>query len=330
MGHIYSFNSKGPRGNAGLAISEINALSNLILVCPSCHELVDKDREGVKYSADWLQHSKQLHEKRIEIACAIRPEMKSHVLHYCANIGDYSAPLAFDQTALALFPNHYPAEDRPIDLSTKNSGLQEKNDSFWDREREELTTKFRHGVHERLASGEVSHFSVFAVAPQPLLILLGSLLSDIPQADVYQLHREPQGWGWPRSGRIVPLLLTEPARTPGSPALVLSLSASIGTDRIEAVLGKDISVWQVAIETPSNDFVKSPGQLAEFRKLMRLLMDKIKSVHGQTTVLHIFPATPVSLAIELGRVRMPKADMPWSIYDQVNHSGGFVHAIDIG
>jgi len=62
---------------------------------------------------------------------------------------------------------------------------------------------------------------------------------------------------------------------------------------------------------------------------MRPLLDKIKAVHGQTTTLNIFPATSVSTAVELGRVRMPKADMPWQVYDQVNKLGGFIPAIKI-
>lgn len=43
--------------------------------------------------------------------------------------------------------------------------------------------------------------------------------------------------------------------------------------------------------------------------------------------IHIFPAAPVSIAIELGRVRMPKAAQSWQIYDQVRARGGFVPAI---
>ena len=35
----------------------------------------------------------------------------------------------------------------------------------------------------------------------------------------------------------------------------------------------------------------------------------------------------MSLAIELGRIRMPKAEMPWHVYDQVNALGGFVRAL---
>ncbi len=329
MGHIYSFSAEGPRGNAGLAGKEINALSNIILVCPTCHLLIDHDKEGVQYSAAWLQKSKSLHERRVEIATEIRPEMSSHILFYSANIRDNSASPSFDRAALALFPQRYPADDKPIDLSTKNSALQERNQSFWKKEREELTAKFEQRVRARLASGDISHLSVFGLAPQPLLVFLGTLLTDIPQADVYQLHREPQGWAWPDRGDLVPFSVTEPTSFLAQPVLVLSLSASIGNDRVESVLGKNVAIWRVSIGKPSNDFVKSREQLLEFRKLMRHVMDRIKSCHGQNTVLHIFPATPVSVAIDLGRIRMPKADMPWTIYDQVNQSGGFVRALII-
>jgi hypothetical protein len=56
-------------------------------------------------------------------------------------------------------------------------------------------------------------------------------------------------------------------------------------------------------------------------------LNAIKARHGQTTTLHVFPAMSVSTAIEMGRVRQPKADMPWKIYDQNNNLGGFVPAI---
>ncbi len=62
---------------------------------------------------------------------------------------------------------------------------------------------------------------------------------------------------------------------------------------------------------------------------MRSLLDLIKVRHGQTTPIHIFPAASVSVAVELGRIRMPKANAPWRIYDQVNHRGGFIHALTI-
>jgi hypothetical protein len=41
IAHIYSFASMGPRGNPALSPSEVNDESNLILLCPSHHAVID-------------------------------------------------------------------------------------------------------------------------------------------------------------------------------------------------------------------------------------------------------------------------------------------------
>jgi SMODS-associated and fused to various effectors sensor domain len=210
-----------------------------------------------------------------------------------------------------------------------NSAVQDRDAAYWSVEFANLVSKVNTRVRERLANGEVSHLSVFALAPQPLLVVLGSLLTDLPKADVFQLHREPSGWNWPAVRKTPAFEISEPRECHGPAALVLSLSASITHDRITSVLGDDASIWTVTIPRPNNDFTKSRGQLAAFRMEMRPLFDRIKARHGQTARLHIFPAASASIAVELGRIRMPKADMPWTIYDQVNHRGGFISAVSI-
>jgi hypothetical protein len=328
--HIYSFADLGPRGNKGIPKEKINDISNLLLVCKSCHKTIDNERDGGRYTADLLRQMKEEHERRIEIVAGIAPEKRSHVLHYGANIGNYSSPLSFRLTAPALFPNRYPADDKAIELSTINSSFHDCDAYFWAIERHALATKFSQRVSERISLGEVAHLSVFALAPTPLLIVLGTLLTDIPQADVFQLHREPQGWRWPGRVRPTPqFTVSEPRHRSGQPALVISLSADIKADRIEAVLGPEVAIWNVTIPRPNSDFVKSRNCLEAFRRFMRPLLNRIKLAHGQTTSLHVIPAMPVSIAVELGRLRMPKADMPWKVYDQNNSRGGFAAAIDI-
>ena len=59
-------------------------------------------------------------------------------------------------------------------------------------------------------------------------------------------------------------------------------------------------------------------------------MVEIADAHGQRAPLNIFPAMPVACAVELGRIRMPKADMPWIVFDQNNKLGGFIKALEIG
>jgi hypothetical protein len=327
--HIWAFSNDGPRGNSGIAKKKLNDFNNLLLVCHECHRKIDKEKDGGKYTVTLLQSMKYDHERRIEVVTGVHPKKKSQIVLYWANVGDHTSLLNYSDTAEALFPNLYPIDDKPILLGTPDSTVRDRDGAFWAREADGLKAKFEQRVRVPYGTGGIPHLSVFALAPQPLLILLGTLLTDIPKAEVFQLHREPQGWKWPEKARTPDFQVIEPKHTTGTPALVFSMSATITEDRISKVLGDKASIWTVTIPRPNNDFTKSRKQLAEFRSLMRPLLDKIKAVHGQATTLNIFPATSVSTSVELGRIRMPKADMPWLIYDQVNKLGGFVPAIKV-
>lgn len=327
--HIYAFSTGGPRGNAGIDVKKLNELENLMLACHDCHKTMDNDDDGDRYSVTLLRQWKSEHERRIEIVTGIDPKKKSHVVLYGASIGEHNKPLNFAEAAHALFPDWYPTEDRPIDLELVDGIEKDSTPDYWKTQRANLETKFRLRLKERIERGDVDHISVFAIAPQPLLILLGTLMIDITRAEVYQRHREPTAtWDWPATAADFDFQISEPASFGGPPALVLALSAPINDDRITNVL-PGATVWRVTVPQPSNDLIKSRQQLSRFRTLMRELMDRIKARHGQATPLHIFPAAGVSPSVELGRIRMPKAHMPWKIYDQNNERGGFVPALEI-
>lgn len=327
--HIYSFSENGPRGNNGVDKKYLNDLENLILVCHGCHQTIDKHKDGGRYTVELLRKWKAAHEHRVELVTSIDPTRKSHVLLYGANIDKHSSPLNFADAASALFPLMHPAKERAIQLGTINSAFTDRSFEFWNIESQGLQTKFDRQVRERLSEGEIEHLSVFAIAPQPLLILLGSLMTDIIKVDVFQLHREPQTWSWPDQAKNISFEVKEPETEVGTPALVLELSATVSSDRILSVLGNDTAIWRLTVPEPQNDLIKSRQQLAEFRSVVRRLLNRIKERHGQQTILHIFPVTSVSTAIEFGRVRMPKAEMPWQLYDQINARGGFIPAISL-
>lgn len=100
-------------------------------------------------------------------------------------------------------------------------------------------------------------------------------------------------------------------------------------DRIQKALGKNTSIWEITISgTPNNDFLKTEALLSDFRRTVRNAFDKIKFHHG-CTELHVFPAMPVSASVELGRVWMPKVDMPMAIYDANKLKNDFYKTIII-
>lgn len=327
IAHIIADSPDGPRGDPELSKRLKADLSNLMLMCDVHHRLIDKE-DVTGHSVERLRNMKAAHEQRIEIATAISPEKQSHILLYGANIGQHSSALSFNKAAGAMRPDRYPAELHPLVLGMINSSFTDRDKAFWELESSHLRRMITQQVRPRLAQGSIHHLSIFALAPQPLLMLLGFLLSDIPAAEVYQLHREPPDWKWQDHDPEFHLTIEEPERINGSPALVLSLSATITDDRIRAVLD-DATIWRVTAPLPNNDILKSREQAREFRSALRGLMDRIKLQHGEEAVIHVFPAMPVALAVDLGRIIMPKADLPLRIYDANRASGGFVPALVI-
>jgi hypothetical protein len=147
---------------------------------------------------------------------------------------------------------------------------------------------------------------------------------------VHQRHREPATWAWQRNCPIVCYNRSVPGEDRnGAVALKLGVSATITDDRIEKVLGKDVAIWSLCAENPHNDIVRCPEDQTAYRQALRLLFDSIKARHGENVPIHVFPALPASLAMETGRVWMPKADPELFIYDQQPEKG-FVLALTIG
>lgn len=329
IAHIIADSPDGPRGHETQSEILAKEFSNLMLMCDIHHRMIDKeDVDG--HPEERLREMKKRHEERIDMATSITENMKSHVLLYGANIGEHSTPLNWNETTIAMLPNRYPEENPAIELSLKNSSFYDNQDMYWAIESEQLKNQFKDKVKRKLESVDNKHLSVFALAPQPLLILLGTLISDLYPADVYQLGREPQTWKWPDELDDLDYQVIEPTEIHKKVALNLSLSATIVNSRITDVLGEDTSIWTVTIPSPNNDFIKGKNHLSKFRVLMRELFNKIKLTHGEDSVIHIFPATAVSTAVELGRVWMPKADLPLYLYDQNIEIGGFQFAFPVG
>lgn len=328
ISHIIAASPKGTRGHKTRSKElEIN-FSNLMLLCDECHNRIDEAQPD-EHSEERLLEMKNNHEDRIEFLTGIKIDKKSHMIFYGAKIGNHESPLNFNDTSTAIIPNRYPVSDRPIELGIKNLEMKDNSSEYWNIQDSQLINLFNHRVKPLLGKDPVQHFSIFALAPQPLLIRFGTLLSDLYPADVYQKHREPNSWNWQEESQIYKFKIIKPIKVNGIPALVISLSGNIMDDRIFTVLGKKANIWKITIENPNNDFMKTRALLIKFRLIMRKVFDEIKSQYGSNKHLHLFPAMPVSAAVELGRVWMPKADMPLIIYDENTSSEGFLKAIEI-
>lgn len=327
IAHIVADSPGGPRGCVTRSALLADDITNLMLLCDTHHRLIDKD-DVVGNPEALLIEMKSEHEKRIANACAISPDKQSHIVTLNANIGAHTPNVQYSIISQFLFPNFYPAEAKNIDLGTVNTLNKDSDPNFWASELQNLQQRFDRLLFPLLNSGEIKHISLFGFAPIPLLIKLGVLLNDIYSVDVRQKRRNPDTWNFDDNINTAYIFET-PIEIKANVALKFELSDVIVDDRITSILGDDTSIYSIKIENPDNDFVKSSKQIADFGEKMKEAFREIKRIHGQDAVLNIFPAMPVSLAVQLGRVWMPKADNSMKIYDQNYALGGFVKAIDI-
>jgi len=328
IAHIYGWAEGSARYDSVLSPQLEKDFSNLMLMCDVHHRLIDVKKPD-DFTPEILIKMKKAHEERIAFLTGIKPDKRSHVVLLGAKIGEHNSPLNFDVAAEAMLPKYYPATPNPIELGLKNSPFKDDADNYWEIEIENLESQFKQKVDFIKAKHEVQHFSIFGLATQPILIKLGTLLSDIYPAEVYQLHREPSTWSWVDEDEDIEHEISAAKGKGSLVALKLELSATITDDRITEVLGEGCDIWSITHPNPNNDYIRNRDNLKNFRKTMRIAFDKIKAQHGQHTKLHVFPAMPVSTAIEMGRVWMPKADLPLVIYDQNRTRNGFYKTIKI-
>lgn len=331
VAHIVADAPDGPRGDPVRSPLLAKSLSNIMLLCATHHKLIDVEEVG-EHPEGALVEMKLEHEDRVAIVAGIDRDRASHVIRFGADIGSNETLVSTRAIFQAMPPDHHPASRQTIDLSLTGSSFRDDEEAYWNFQAENLRRQFETKVKGRVETQEIRNLNVFALAPQPLLMELGRLLGDIVPATVHQRHREPATWRWQPDQPAIRFVEDDPpsgsAQRPV--ALKLALSATVTNDRIRAVLGDDVAIWSLTAEEPHNDIMRRLQDLSDFRRRVRRILDRIKSVHGEEALVNVFPVLPNSAAVEAGRVRMPKADLPWRIWDQNRRIGGFIPTLMIG
>ena len=319
VAHIIAASEEGPRGNEKSADLQIE-FDNLMLLCQRCHKEIDTNPDD--YPAELLREWKWKHEDRIEIQTMYPEDIhKSTVLLFSVNIGDRIVPINPEAYRNAMFPK-YPTDEKGISIA-KNNFDGHNNSEYWQASASEIQRKINRAFDEGIDEVKIKHLSVFAIGPMPLLMFLGKCIGDTVSSDLYQAHRNiddtSQTWSWSKEEEEIhtPYIINslDINKDNKNVAIVLSLSGKIPKKRYENLLSEDYSVYEITIEEPSPHFLKSRKQLEEFSKEYRKLLNNIQTIHGDSCKVSIIPAVPVSIAIECGRVLLPKSDPEIYVYE---------------
>lgn len=312
--HIIGDSPNGPRGHFLWSKKKSMDKDNLILLCKDHHKVID-DAGGVKmFGVELLRQIKKTHEARIELVTSISPNHKTLVVCYTPKVGDKQTVITDSTAYNTIIPEYYPMTTEPVRLDASNVPYDDNRKMYWEIHPDILKENFKEKIEKKIK--DIAHISLFAFAPQPLLTLLGSLLSDMYPVEVMQKHREPDTWKWlnPKNKVDNHFKVIEPKDNTKEAAIVFAISGTEIIDRIKTQFKDTISCWIVTCETPDRDMLKTREQLSEFRTLVRNLINDINTLSSCKSI-KIFPAMPISCAIELGRIRLPKSDNPWIMYD---------------
>lgn len=328
LAHIIAHSPKGPRPNVKeYDQSYIDSEDNIMILCPTCHSMIDKKENEGKYNEALLRKWKKEHERKIKAQTKPTRNNCRKVIKFCAPIGTQPINITVNQIREALFPDYFVGNDYPSEVMIDISG-SERDAEYWEIVEHELRAKFMSEVTPCLKSNE--KLAVFGIAPIPLLILFGHLLSDFNVTNIQNLFRNSDNqWAWLSKRKVKCddyFSVTHPSNAVKhgqKKILALSLTSSV-RERLD----EDAAIWEIAPSNgPQYESIQSPSQLDAFGKIVLEVLDEISKQPGEE--IHVYSAIPNSAAIMFGTKFMKKANNSLYLYDYISSTGQDVLAIKI-
>ena len=291
------------RAKNGQTEDQKTDINNLMLICYKHHNLIDKSAPE-EYPEERLLEMKRKHEDRIKRATAVQANKQTLVLLYGANIGDDTPLLNYRLAQEAISPDYYVSENSPITIQIKGS-MAERDHYFWEVEKENIQRELDKRVLPFLGDKEIEHISVFALAPQPLLVFLGKILNEKYPIRTFQKHRIPDTWNWQKREFEWNDNVECPKDFSKQPVVIFAVSGGDIIKRTIEYYKNQATIWIYTLDSPDMNVLQSEEQLFLFRDHVRRLLEDITSKTSFDTI-HVHMALPNACAIELGRVWMPK------------------------
>jgi hypothetical protein len=329
--HIYAYRPGGPRGRVSGRPANIHGVENLMLLCPSCHDEIDKNVS--LYPVDRLKDFKRLHEQRMRYLTDLPMDAQTEVVVLRSTIDRRPTAVTYDAICNAVLPERYPMTRGGLVLDL--SGFDREDAGFYDQAMTALRQQVAR-LHAPDLSGQAApHYSIFAIAPIPLLVGLGSLLPSTLRFDFYQHHRRGSGtWSWSTRAPVVAFATT--AKQIGTQsdrvALLLSVSGEVQRSSLPAEIDSSYTIYELhpTNGSPALGLVASRDSLEAFRAAHRAAIAMVRACHLPTGGdLHIFPAMPPAAALSCGYDLLPKVDPTLVLYDSHRATRGFTSKLRI-
>ena len=329
VAHIVASSANGPRGDKVLSAQLSDKLENLMLMCADHHKLIDQPTTGPRdYPVERLKAMKKAHEEKIERICSMLYVPKTEIVRFSSPIkGVIPVDIEYNLAAKAVLPEKQPGSSYGIDL-TVSSSHPYRSKEYWEDCCFQTELLFNTMLYNPYIQFHKSNFSIFPIAPIPLIIKLGALIGDKIPCDIYQKTRTPDTWEW-QSNEYTNEFVLEKQTDFGKEnkvALIISLTNDVQNDRVSQG-GEYKVIYKIKASIIGVDCIKSLSDLSMFWHLYQQTMEEILNVYGGNCHVHLFPAMPVSAAFEIGRRYMQHVYPQITIFDEDN---GFFETIQLG
>ena len=328
MAHIVAFSELGPRGDVTDRPSDINSLDNLMLMCHACHKQIDDFPE--EFSRETLEGFKRAHEDRIALLTATAPDRQTTAVILKSKIGGKMVKISPAEINEAVSPRYSATRNgNEIDLTS----IPDEGSEFYAVAAKKVKRDLERIMESVMSDEKTDHVSLFALAPMPVLVYAGNLISNKVPCDVYQKHRDTQNWKWKTDSEAEQYKFhrLKDGTDIKKVALVLSLSGKIHPDDLPKGIVEDSFVYEITLDgkTPHPGFLRQEQDLINFAVIYQRGLREISMIHGKLDELHLFPAMPAPVAVVCGKELMPKIDPILVIYDDDKRLGGYQKIIEL-
>jgi len=329
MAHIVGAVPGGPRGNSTLSPELATSISNLMLLCPQHNHLIDSDEH--KYTVEFLHKRKRLRESAIKNLFDKIGAERTTVIKFRTLI--HGSPTAISDADILLAVLPYTASVQDV-VDVDYTEFQDDSPDFINIVKTQTAPRIQSEISMRNHSGTLYPMSVFAIGRIPCLMTLGRALCATGAPVIYQYHRDTNSWCWleeasPRELSLAEDIHLEVPSTPDSctvPVIAVSITDRVNQDEIAATLGPNVSIYNIVASSPDFNFMKYRSQLAKFADVWNEAMREIHSTWPQISHVAVFPAAPVSVAVQMGMSHV-QASAVLRVYDKQGNN--WIQTIDI-
>jgi len=186
---------------------------------------------------------------------------------------------------------------------------------------------FAKRVQIQIDDNQAKPICLFGLAPQHLLIYLGSRFNDKLDVTVFTKHRSSEIWIYDNEKDNPTTFKIHPPTKPNvknNAALVIGITDEVGDHRVHEVLGVNTDIWKIAPSEVGRDTIHTQAEIYEFQQRCVQTVNQIGGTYGKGKEVHVFPAMCNSLAITFGRALFAKSHNSVKVYDAVKSKSGVI------